>query len=225
MRIDKINSNNNNPKNLKETTTPPRRAFEAEEKLKKLAEQADLAKKMVSTSCKETNSTKSCQVKTEESKTSSATQGAVTRNRIQIVLQKVKKVQKKSLLNTQKRKLLLVGKKQPLKSTKTLSKVVSTKVGFQRHLKKNVSQRQTSAKVLDAKSKNAKGKIVVNNNNNISKSENVKNKSSSSVQETRAGTSKGKSGNGSSKNNLLKAGKVFEIVFFFLCRKNIFTVF
>lgn len=216
MRIDKINNNINNKKKSQETTTPPRRAFEAEEKLKKLAEQADLAKKMVSASSKETSPAKSSQVKAEETKKSSKIQGVVTRKRIQLVLQKVKNVQKKNLLNTQKRTLLLVGKKQPLKSTKTLSKVVSTKVGFQRHLKKNVSQRQTTnTKVLDTKMKNIKGKVIFNNNNNISKTENVKNKSPSRLQETRAETNKGKSANGSN-NNLLKAGKLF----FFQCIVN-----
>lgn len=213
MRIDKIN-NNANCKKLPETAAPHRRAFEAEEKLKKLAEQADLAKKMVSTPSKESNSPKSSQGKTEESKKSSATQRAATRKKIQIVLQKVKNVQKKGLLNTQKGQLLMVGKKQPLKSTKTLNKVVSTKVGFQRHSKKNLSQRPTNSKVMEAKLKNVKGKGVVNNNNNISKTEIVKSKTLKSVLQTRAGTSKNKSGNGTPKNNVQKKGKIFICNFF-----------
>lgn len=199
MRIDKINKNSINQKKSQEPTTPPRRAFEAEEKLKKLAEQADLAKKMVSTPSKENSLAKS-QEKTGENKKSSATQGAVTRKKFQLVLQKMKNVQKKGLLSSNKRKLLLVAKKQPLKSTKTLNKVVSTKVGF--HFKKNNSQ--TNAKVLGAKLKISIAEGVNINNKTISKTEITKNKS---VLEIRAGTSKSKSESCISKITVPKTSK------------------
>lgn len=208
MRIDKINSSH---KKIQETVVPQRKAFEAEEKLKKLAEQADLAKKMVSTSSKETNSSKSSQGISEENKKSSVAEGSDTKKKIQLVLQKVKKVQKKGLLNAPKRKLLLVGKKQPLQSTKSLNKVVSTKVGFQRHLKMNQSQRHTNAKVVDIKQKNVKGKVV-SVKDNISKLEVARSRSSKSIQEMGASTSKRRSGSDTPKNIVPKTGK-FEISF------------
>lgn len=173
MRIDNII--NSNQKKSQESITSHRRAFEAEEKLKKLAEQADLAKKMLNLLSKENAVPKSSQEKTEAYKKFVVTHSIVTRKKIQSALQKVTEVQRKSLPN-KKRKLLIVGKKLPGKSTKALSKVVSTKVGFQRHFKKNQSQRKITPNLVGKNTKNTTAarnisKTKLGNSNNTKKEE------------------------------------------------------
>lgn len=202
MRIDKINSSQ---KKLQETPIKHRRAFEAEEKLKKLAEQADLAKKLISSTSKENNNSSRTQGKSEDSKRSSATQNLVTKKKIQLVLQRVKQVQKKGLLTAQKRKLLLVGKKQA-NSTKTISIVLGTKVGFQRHLKRNQSLRiqQSISNLVDSKPRKIKSdKKIVAGNQNISKGESTKIKTPKKLQEVEVASSRSRSANSSTSRNII----------------------
>lgn len=198
IRIDNIN---NNQKKIQEPTPHNRRAFQAEEKLKKLAEQADLAKKLNTSSSSKENNSPNSQGKPEAS---------LTRRKIQLVLQTVKKVQKKTLISSQAtKKLLIVGKKQQpsQKSTKAVSntgKVVSTKVIFQRHSKKNQSQRSTavSIKTVDKK---LQAKNVTSNQNISKGSESGKYKTTKKV------SVGGESGGGRSRNRVQQTG-MFECV-------------
>lgn len=203
MRIDKINSTQ---KKTQETPTQHRRAFEAEEKLKKLAEQADLAKKLIIATPKDSNTSKSAHGKSEETKKSSTTSSVTSKKTLQLVLQKVKKVQKKGLLNAQKGKLLIVGKKQS-NSTKILNVVVGTKVGFQRHLKKNQSQRipPSTSRLVDVKSKKINSGKTTSKNQNISKGEVTK--TSKKTLEVGVGTTRSRSANISTRNTISQNGK------------------
>lgn len=115
LRID------NKQKKAGGTEENERKAFEAEEKLKKLAQEADLAKRDGM----------------ERKKKSGLLNRSVTRRNIRRVFDKVKKVRETAVL---KAKTIKAGKSQ-VSSKKTL-KVVSKKANFQRNSKKNVSKRQ-----------------------------------------------------------------------------------
>ncbi|XP_056647402.1 uncharacterized protein LOC130452102 [Diorhabda sublineata] len=100
-----------------------RRAFEAEEKLKKLAEEADLVKRDGGLS--------------EGKKRSGLLSGPLTKKGIKSMFDKVKKVRETAVMKAKgmKTKKLQVSAKKPLK-------VVSKKATFHRNSKRNVSKRR-----------------------------------------------------------------------------------
>ncbi|XP_057668002.1 uncharacterized protein LOC130900985 [Diorhabda carinulata] len=102
-----------------------RRAFEAEEKLKKLAEEADLVKRDGGLS--------------EGKKRTGLLSGPITKKGIKSMFDKVKKVRETAVMKAKgmKTKKLQVSAKKPLK-------VVSKKATFHRNSKRNVSKRRNT---------------------------------------------------------------------------------
>uniref|UniRef100_A0A6P7GT77 Protein phosphatase 1D n=1 Tax=Diabrotica virgifera virgifera TaxID=50390 RepID=A0A6P7GT77_DIAVI len=134
LRID------NNQKRVEENTGKERKAYEAEEKLKKLAEMADLAKRKATTSSLPSPAQILKAKNVEMKKKSGVLNKPIAKRNIKLVFEKVKKVQTLSKASSIKGQKLQSAAKTPLK-------IVAKKATFQRHSKKNSSQRQRNVTV------------------------------------------------------------------------------
>ncbi|CAG9861227.1 unnamed protein product [Phyllotreta striolata] len=142
MRID------NNLKKAEETVEKERRAFEAEEKLKKLAEKADLAKRKKSTGSPSSSLSQKLQNHYSKTKQKEAVLNKpIAKNKIKYMMNKVKRVQSKVIFRTQSVK--------PAKNQKLMKnlKMIAEKAMLQKHNKRNPSQRQRKVTVTETPKK------------------------------------------------------------------------
>ncbi|CAH1118416.1 unnamed protein product [Phaedon cochleariae] len=133
----------NNSKKTEEVEGKDRKAFQAEEKLKRLAKKADLAKQQIANPPKPSLAQKILRgVKEDAKKKSGVLNKPIAKKKIQGVLHKMKK--KSSLLKT--RRVKTKDEKKTLE--KILKAQKAPKVAFQRYVSKNASQRQRNSKIL-----------------------------------------------------------------------------
>lgn len=148
MRID------HNQRKAEETVEKERKAFEAEEKLKRLAEKADLARKTTTNIPQKLSlAQKILRSKNINLKKKHLVKKPITKKKIQMVLETMKRttsMHKVSAGSSREEVTVVKETKRMEKRTgKVCDKVITTKVSrFQRHTKKNISQRQRKVKVL-----------------------------------------------------------------------------
>lgn len=182
MRID------HNQRKAEETLEKEKKAFEAKEKLKRLAEKADPARKTTTNLPQKLSlAQKILRSKNINLKKKHLVKKPITKKKIQMVLETMKRTTAihRAPGGSSREEVTVMKEIKSLekKTRKVRDKVITTKVSrFQRHSKRNISQRQRNVKVLPKHVDNQNTNKICNDKNENKDNSLSKVKSKAAVQ-------------------------------------------